>query len=110
MYTDAIQFMFYFFSIADSRIPSSTDTLIQYVLVIIMSIFFVVLAVPWFLVALVVLSFIFALYSRVFRRGLRDLTRLEHVSRSPIYSHVDASINGLSTVHAFGKQRQFISK
>ncbi|KAK4005312.1 hypothetical protein OUZ56_007029 [Daphnia magna] len=94
----------------DSRIPSSTDTLIQYVLVIIMSIFFVVLAVPWFLVALVVLSFIFALYSRVFRRGLRDLTRLEHVSRSPIYSHVDASINGLSTVHAFGKQRQFISK
>lgn len=110
MYTDTIQFMFYFFSIADSRIPSSTDTLIQYVLVIIMSIFFVVLAVPWFLVALVVLSFIFALYSRVFRRGLRDLTRLEHVSRSPIYSHVDASINGLSTVHAFGKQRQFISK
>lgn len=110
MYTDAIQFMFYLFSIADSRIPSSTDTLIQYVLVIIMSIFFVVLAVPWFLVALVVLSFIFALYSRVFRRGLRDLTRLEHVSRSPIYSHVDASINGLSTVHAFGKQRQFISK
>lgn len=110
MYTDTIQFMFFFFSIADSRIPSSTDTLIQYVLVIIMSIFFVVLAVPWFLVALVVLSFIFALYSRVFRRGLRDLTRLEHVSRSPIYSHVDASINGLSTVHAFGKQRQFISK
>ncbi|XP_057372866.1 ATP-binding cassette sub-family C member 5-like [Daphnia carinata] len=94
----------------DSRIPSSTDTLIQYILVVIMSIFFVVLAVPWFLVALVVLSFIFSLYSRVFRRGLRDLTRLEHVSRSPIYSHVDATINGLSTVHAFGKQRHFISK
>ena len=75
-----------------------------------MSIVFVVMAVPWFLIALVFLVFIFALYSRLFRRGLRDLTRLEQVSRSPIYSHVDASINGLSTVHAFGKQRHFISK
>jgi ATP-binding cassette subfamily C (CFTR/MRP) protein 5 len=75
-----------------------------------MSIVFVVMAVPWFLIALVALTLIFAMYSRVFRRGLRDLTRLEHVSRSPIYSHVDASINGLSTVHAFGKQRHFVSK
>ena len=96
--------------IVDSRIPSSTDTLIQNILIVIMSIVFVVMAVPWFLVALVALILIFALYSRVFRRGLRDLTRLEHVSRSPIYSHVDASINGLSTAHAFGKQRHFISK
>ncbi|XP_046462037.1 ATP-binding cassette sub-family C member 5-like isoform X1 [Daphnia pulex] len=94
----------------DSRIPSSTDTLIQNILIVIMSIVFVVMAVPWFLVALVALTLIFAMYSRVFRRGLRDLTRLEHVSRSPIYSHVDASINGLSTVHAFGKQRHFVSK
>ncbi len=68
------------------------------------------MAIPWFLVALVVLALIFAMYSRVFRKALRDLTRLEHVSRSPIYSHVDASINGLSTVLAFGKQRHFISK
>ena len=68
------------------------------------------MAIPWFLIALVILAAIFLMYSRIFRRGLRDLTRMEHVSRSPIYSHVDATINGLGTVHAFGKQRYFISK
>ena len=88
----------------------SADALIQNILIVAVSIVFVVMAIPWFLIALVVLSFLFALYSKVFRCGLRDLTRLEHVSRSPIYSHVDASINGLTTVHAFGKQRHFISK
>ena len=96
--------------IADNRIPTSAEIVLQNILIIIVSIVFVVMAIPWFLIALVILAAIFLMYSRIFRRGLRDLTRMEHVSRSPIYSHVDATINGLGTVHAFGKQRYFISK
>ena len=96
--------------IADVRIPVSADTLLQNILIITVSIIFVVMVIPWFLVALVILAAVFGMYSRIFRFGLRDLTRLEHVSRSPIYSHVDATINGLATVNAFGKQRHFISK
>lgn len=75
-----------------------------------MSIILVVMAVPWFIIALVGLAIGFTYYSRMFRRSLRDLTRLEHVSRSPIYSHVDATVNGLATVHAFSKKHHFISK
>ena len=96
--------------IADSRIPSSADTLLQNILIVIMSIVLVVLAVPWFLVPFAGLAIIFLIYSKMFRRGLRDLTRLEHISRSPIYSHVDATINGLPVIHAFAKQRYFLSK
>lgn len=95
---------------ADNRIPSSTDTLLQNILIVLMSMLLVVMAIPWFLIALAVLGIVFLLFSAMFRRSLRDMTRLEHLSRSPIYSHVDASVNGLSVVHAFGKQRHFISK
>jgi ATP-binding cassette subfamily C (CFTR/MRP) protein 5 len=68
------------------------------------------MVVPWFLIALFLLAIFFVLISRVFRCALRDLKRLENVSRSPIYSHVTASISGLNTIHAFGKEKEFVSK
>ena len=86
------------------------EALVQSMLVVTVSIVFIAMVVPWFLVALVILAFIFALFSRVFRCALRDLKRLENVSRSPIFSHVTASVSGLDTIHAFGKEQDFISK
>lgn len=79
-------------------------------LVVTVSIVFISMVVPWFLIALALLAVIFVMFSRIFRCALRDLKRLENVSRSPIYSHVTASISGLNTIHAFGKERDFIAK
>lgn len=79
-------------------------------LVVTMSMVFIAMVVPWFLIGLFLLAIFFVLISRVFRCALRDLKRLENVSRSPIYSHVTASISGLNTIHAFGKEKEFVSK
>lgn len=86
------------------------EALVQNMLVVTVSIVFIAMVVPWFLIALVILAFIFVLFSRIFRCALRDLKRLENISRSPIYSHVTASISGLNTIHAFGKEREFVFK
>jgi len=96
--------------LADCRLPTTTEALLQNFLIILVSIVFIVMVLPWFLVALVVLVLVFVFFSRIFRCALRDLKRIENVSRSPIYSHVAATINGLHTVHAFNKEREFISK
>ncbi|XP_046652903.1 ATP-binding cassette sub-family C member 5-like [Daphnia pulicaria] len=94
----------------DCRLPSCNEALTQNMLVVTMSMVFIAMVVPWFLIALLLLAIFFVLISRVFRCALRDLKRLENVSRSPIYSHVTASISGLNTIHAFGKEREFVSK
>ncbi|KAI9560845.1 ABC protein [Daphnia sinensis] len=94
----------------DCRLPSCIEALVQNMLVVSMSITFIAMVVPWFLIALLLLAVIFILVSRTFRCALRDLKRLENVSRSPIYSHVTASVSGLNTIHAFGKERAFVSK
>lgn len=44
--------------IADSRIPSSTDTLLQNILIAIMSVVLIVTAIPWFLITLAGMIFV----------------------------------------------------
>lgn len=94
----------------DGRLVGNMEQLLQNMLTISITILFVVLVYPWFLTALLVMGGIFFFVDRMFRRAVRDLKRLENVSRSPIFSHVAATVNGLNTIHAFAKERQFISK
>jgi len=94
----------------DGRLVGNTEQLLQNILTISITILFVVLVYPWFLGALLLMAVIFFFVDRMFRRAVRDLKRLENVSRSPIFSHVAATVNGLNTIHAFAKERQFISK
>lgn len=95
---------------ADCRLLPCNEALIQNVLTVAVSIIFIAIVAPWFLIAIGLLAVIFVLLSRVFRCGLRDLKRLDNVSRSSNYSHVAATIRGLDTIRAFGKERDFTSK
>lgn len=38
----------------------------------------------------------------------RQLKRLESVSRSPVYSHFNETLLGVSVIRAFGEQQRFI--
>lgn len=44
------------------------------------------------------------------RIGIRDFKRMENVSRSPMYSLVSTTVNGLATINAYGKQEMFTKK
>ena len=39
-----------------------------------------------------------------------QLKRLDNVSRSPLFSHLTATLQGLATIHAFDKGQDFISE
>ncbi|CAG9809558.1 unnamed protein product [Chironomus riparius] len=59
---------------------------------------------PYFLIPAVILFIIFAYLRRFFLKTSKNLKRLEGITRSPAYVHLAATINGLSTVRAFGAQ------
>ncbi|KAL5274290.1 ABCC4 family protein [Megaselia abdita] len=94
----------------DEILPSVMMDVIQ----IFLSLFGIVIVVavvnPLFLIPTLVLAVIFY-YLRVFYlKTSRDIKRIEGVTRSPIYSHLGASLTGLATIRSFGAQAILIKE
>ena len=62
---------------------------------------------PWFLIPLVPIMALFVFIAAYFRRASRDLKRLDSVARSPMISHLQATMTGMQTLRAFGRTRAY---
>lgn len=71
----------------------------------------VVLVNFWLMLPTLIITIIFYILRNVYLRTSRSVKRLESVTRSPVFSHLAASVQGLTTVRAFGAEdvlrRQF---
>ena len=94
----------------DTLVPQALDGFLQRLMVVVFNLIIIVLVFPWFLLPFSVLVIIFGLLYIMFRGALTDLKRLENNMRSPIYSHITATIEGLPIIKAFRKQNQFTNK
>jgi ABC-type multidrug transport system fused ATPase/permease subunit len=63
---------------------------------------------PWFALVLIPLGMIFVHVYRYFAKGSKELKRLESVTRSPIYSMLSETLNGLETIRAYGDNKRFL--
>ncbi|KAK6480073.1 multidrug resistance-associated protein 9-like [Huso huso] len=62
------------------------------------------------LIAVCVLAVIIGIMLFVFQRSIRELKRMESISRSPWFSYTTATVEGLSTIHAYNKQEEHIEQ
>ena len=72
------------------------------------TIILIIAIIPFFAVVIVPVSILFVFIQKVYVNTSRQLKRLESVSRSPIYSHFGETLNGASTIRAYGLQKSFI--
>ncbi|XP_074520424.1 ATP-binding cassette sub-family C member 4 [Halichoeres trimaculatus] len=91
----------------DSNMPWTFVDFIQVFLQILGVIAVSVSVIPWILLPVVPLLGLFLYLRRYFLQTSRDIKRLESTTRSPVFSHLSSSLQGLWTIRAFGAEERF---
>ncbi|XP_031635556.1 multidrug resistance-associated protein 4-like [Contarinia nasturtii] len=89
----------------DSLLPNIIvdvlDCFLQYVAIIVIN----GIVNPWLLIPAVIMTFLFYIMRLIYINAGRSFKRIEALSRSPIFSHMNATLQGLSTVRAFNASK-----
>ncbi|XP_055326164.1 probable multidrug resistance-associated protein lethal(2)03659 [Sitodiplosis mosellana] len=93
----------------DSLLPSTLIDVVNCFLQVVAIIVINGIVNPWLMFPAVVMTVLFYLIRSVYMDTGRSIKRIEAMSRSPIYSHVNATLQGLSTVRAFNAEN-FLEK
>ncbi|KAK3846189.1 MAG: ATP-dependent bile acid permease [Linnemannia gamsii] len=69
----------------------------------------IVYVTPQFLIPGLIIAVLFVVIAMFFTRTSRELRRHEAITNSPVYSHFAETLNGVTTVRAFGFEERFNS-
>ncbi|XP_064639147.1 ATP-binding cassette sub-family C member 4-like isoform X1 [Lineus longissimus] len=94
----------------DEFLPSTLSDFLQCFLLGLGIILVAGIVNPWVFIPCVPLAILFVMLRQYYMKSSRDIKRLEAVTRSPIYSHLSATLNGLHTVRAYGVEEAFITE
>lgn len=93
----------------DEQLPKAMLETLQVLLVMTGILTMVTIVNYWLLVPMVVMGFLFYKVRGIYVATAQDVKRLEGTTRSPVFSHLSASLNGLSTIRA-SQAQEMVSK
>ena len=94
----------------DELLPLRFLFSIQLVLLLFTSVMVPCVANPWLLFAIVPLTGLVFYISKYYLKTSRELKRLESISRSPVFSHISETLNGLDTIRTRRRQNDFVDQ
>eukprot|EP01127_Copromyxa_protea_P023166 TRINITY_DN8609_c0_g1_i1.p1 TRINITY_DN8609_c0_g1~~TRINITY_DN8609_c0_g1_i1.p1 ORF type:complete len:1677 (-),score=373.81 TRINITY_DN8609_c0_g1_i1:59-4801(-) len=91
----------------DTEMPVMMENWIHYFLNTISVLTVIGITVPWFTLAYIPIGATFYYILNYFIKSSRELKRIEAMSVSPLVSHISASLQGLTTIRAYGSVERF---
>ncbi|KAK9692619.1 hypothetical protein K7432_014250 [Basidiobolus ranarum] len=92
----------------DELLPWNFFDAIQCFFMLLGSIVVVCITNPWIIIALPFLGFIFYTLRRFYMLTSRQIKQIESTTRSPVYSLLSETLDGLATIRAFSEQDRFL--
>ncbi|XP_007942203.1 ATP-binding cassette sub-family C member 4 [Orycteropus afer afer] len=91
----------------DDLLPLTFLDFIQTFLQVVGVVAVAVAVIPWVAIPLIPLAIVFFILRRYFLETSRDVKRLESTTRSPVFSHLSSSLQGLWTIRAYKAEERF---
>ncbi|XP_015329371.2 ATP-binding cassette sub-family C member 4-like isoform X2 [Bos taurus] len=91
----------------DDLLPLIFQDFIQMFLLVIGVVAVMVATIPWVAIPVIPLGIIFFVLRRYSLETSRDVKRLESTTRSPVFSHLASSLQGLWTIRAYKAEQRF---
>uniref|UniRef100_A0AAF5PL34 ABC transporter n=1 Tax=Wuchereria bancrofti TaxID=6293 RepID=A0AAF5PL34_WUCBA len=92
----------------DVKLPFTAEVFLQNSLTCMGYLIMIAWVFPSFLLPCLFLLCIFTIFVLCFRAGITSLKRFENLSRSPLFDHISASMEGIQTIHSLGQTDDFI--
>ncbi|XP_069406442.1 ATP-binding cassette sub-family C member 12 isoform X4 [Ovis canadensis] len=94
----------------DVRLPFHAESFLQQFFMVLFILVTLAAVFPAVLLVLAILAVGFFILLRVFHRGIQELKKVENISRSPWFSHITSSMQGLGTIHAYNRREDCVNK
>uniref|UniRef100_A0A8C6FJT4 ATP binding cassette subfamily C member 11 n=1 Tax=Moschus moschiferus TaxID=68415 RepID=A0A8C6FJT4_MOSMO len=94
----------------DQFLPIVVEQSVLLSLVVIIILFIISFLSPYILLIGVIIFSACLIYFRVFKRAINVFKRLKNYSCSPLFSHILTTLQGLSSIHVYGKTEEFINE
>ncbi|XP_029464337.1 multidrug resistance-associated protein 9 isoform X2 [Rhinatrema bivittatum] len=93
----------------DVRLPFQAENFLQQLFMVLFTIVIIAIVFPFLLIAIALIGIVVMVLLKFFQNSIRELKRMENLSRSPWFSHITSSVQGLSTIHAYHKKEEYIN-
>lgn len=97
-------------SIIDFYITKSINSFSSRITLIIGTIILLCILVPYLLFLFIPLSIIFIFIQKYYSNSSREIRRLDKITKSPIFSFLEETQSGISTLRAYKQENNFIDK
>ncbi|PFX21734.1 Multidrug resistance-associated protein 4 [Stylophora pistillata] len=94
----------------DELLPLEIVFTVQLVLLLLSSVIVPSVTNPWIVFVTIPVTAMILYFTRFYLKSSRELKRLESMCRSPVFSHISETLEGLDTIRTRGRQRDFIEK
>jgi ABC-type multidrug transport system fused ATPase/permease subunit len=88
----------------DEMLPATVFDCVQIGSICVGSVVMVVIALPWMLLAMLPLAYVFLRVRSFYVSWGREFKRLEGMGKSPVFALFHATLHGLVTIRAFGRE------
>ncbi|XP_058056478.1 ATP-binding cassette sub-family C member Sur [Anopheles bellator] len=95
-------------AVVDKKIAATSQKLLQFILLCLCAVLINSVVTPYFILLTIPICGIYYVVQKFYRASSRELQRIESITYSPVLAHFAETIEGVTTIRAFGQESRFM--